>query len=74
MKINDLDRCHACGMICHIDDLDCKDDGTGNYTIQLCGRCYGPTVMQKALNALMRVIGRPAPYPTYISVYEERHR
>jgi hypothetical protein len=26
----------------HIDDLDGKDDGTGNFTIFECEKCYGP--------------------------------
>jgi NAD-dependent SIR2 family protein deacetylase len=35
-------NCHACGGRFHIDELDAKDDGTGNYTILECRECYGP--------------------------------
>ena len=34
--------CSACGKPTHIDLLDAKDDGTGNYVIFECEPCYGP--------------------------------
>jgi hypothetical protein len=34
--------CDACGTLTHIDLLDGKDDGTGNFTILECRKCYGP--------------------------------
>lgn len=34
--------CHKCGEMTHIEDLDGKDDGTGDFTILECGKCYGP--------------------------------
>ena len=38
----DTAKCHKCGETMHIDLLDAKDDGTGNYTILECRECYGP--------------------------------
>lgn len=38
----DVFACHACGKLEHIDDLDGKDDGTGEFTRLECAACYGP--------------------------------
>ena len=38
----DIHRCHKCGTPTHINLLDAKDDGTGNFTILECETCYGP--------------------------------
>jgi len=40
--ITDLRPCHGCGTPTHIDLLDAKDDGTGDFTILECRKCYGP--------------------------------
>jgi hypothetical protein len=37
-----LRPCDGCGTPTHIDLLDGKDDGTGNFTILECRKCYGP--------------------------------
>lgn len=40
--MSETQLCSKCGLPTHINDLDAKDDGTGNYTILECGDCYGP--------------------------------
>ena len=42
MRKPELFPCHACGTLTDINMLDAKDDGTGNYTIMQCRKCYGP--------------------------------
>lgn len=34
--------CHKCGTPTPLPLLDAKDDGTGDYNILECERCYGP--------------------------------
>lgn len=38
----DVFPCHTCKKPEHINLLDTKDDGTGNWTICECITCYGP--------------------------------
>lgn len=38
--------CHSCGELTHINKLDGKDDGTGNYTLLECADCYGPGYLE----------------------------
>lgn len=38
----DIFPCSTCKTPTHIDLLDAKDDGTGDYTILECRECYGP--------------------------------
>ena len=38
----ELFPCHACGMLTDINLLDAKDDGTWNWVLLECKRCYGP--------------------------------
>ena len=42
MSDEEIYPCDCCGLPTHLNDLDGKDDGTGNYTILECGDCYGP--------------------------------
>ena len=39
--VREMFPCHTCGTYHHIDLLDAKDDGTGNFTILQCRSCYG---------------------------------
>ncbi len=39
--IQDIFPCHKCNEMTHIDDLDAKDDGTGNFLLLECEKCYG---------------------------------
>jgi hypothetical protein len=41
-NIIDHHKCMKCEEYTHIDDLDGKDDGSGNFTILHCAKCYGP--------------------------------
>lgn len=36
-------KCAKCGELKHLDLLDSKDDGSGNFTILECQGCYGPS-------------------------------
>jgi hypothetical protein len=38
---SDQGTCHKCGKMFHLDDLDGKDDGTGDFNILECKKCYG---------------------------------
>jgi hypothetical protein len=38
----ELCACQSCGRVEHIDKLDAKSDGFGNFTELLCRACYGP--------------------------------
>lgn len=49
-NVNDTAPCHTCGALTPIDELDAKDDGTGNYTILECEKCYGPGWLPARLN------------------------
>lgn len=40
--VAEVAACHKCGVETPIDELDAKDDGTGNFTILECPDCYGP--------------------------------
>ena len=42
MTKKDYFPCAACHKIVHIDALDAKDRGDGNFTILECETCYGP--------------------------------
>jgi hypothetical protein len=38
----DVIPCHGCGRPTHLNLLDGKDDGTGDFNILACRDCYGP--------------------------------
>jgi hypothetical protein len=38
----DVIACDKCGKPEHLELLDSKDDGSGNFTILQCVACYGP--------------------------------
>lgn len=40
--MTDCATCDACGRVTDIDLLDAKDDGTGDFAVLACERCYGP--------------------------------
>jgi hypothetical protein len=42
VEVEETIKCAKCGTPTPIDEIDAKDDGTGNYTILECGKCYGP--------------------------------
>lgn len=39
--MNSYSQCNSCGHLFHLEDLDAKDDGTGNFEILECKDCYG---------------------------------
>jgi hypothetical protein len=39
---HDIFPCDRCGKPTPIELLDARDDGTGDFTIMQCRRCYGP--------------------------------
>lgn len=40
--------CDKCQKMTCLEDLDGKNDGTGNFTILECGDCYGPGYVSAA--------------------------